>query len=220
MHAAWQSRPRGAPMVSPVRLWRRLRAKLEPQASQAGGEWLVAPIDTVMASVDGAPAGLSSAAAQARLAHYGLNRLPESDAHSPLAQLLRRFLNPMVLVLVVASAISAFTGDVASLAIIMAMVLLSVILDFAQEYRAGAAAHRLRQSVQIHATVVRDGATREVPTTQVVPGDIVLLDAGSLFPADGRVLAARDMFVNQALLPGEPFPVEKKAEAPADRQLD
>jgi Mg2+-importing ATPase len=91
------------------------------------------------------------------------------------------------------------------------MVLLSVLLDFVQEHRAGRAAERLRTAAVVRATVVRDGQSRDVPSTDVVPGDVILLSAGDLVPADGWLLEARDLHVNQALLTGEPFPVEKTA---------
>ena len=104
--------------------------------------------------------------------------------------------------------------------IIIVMVLLSVTLDFVQEYRAGQAAQRLRQAVQIRAIVVRNGETQEVPVAQVVPGDVALLASGSLVPADGRLLDARDLFVNQSLLTGESFPAEKRADELVDRRAD
>jgi len=87
--------------------------------------------------------------------------------------------------------------------------MLSVTLDFVQEYRANAAADKLRQSVSVRAMVMRDGKPEEIPVSHVVPGDLVLLSAGDLIPADGRVLEAHDFFVKQALLTGESYPVEK-----------
>ena len=94
--------------------------------------------------------------------------------------------------------------------------MLSVTLDFLQEHRAGQAAERLKASVAVRATVLRDGAACEIPVAELVPGDVVRLAAGDLVPADGRVLEARDFFVNQALLTGEPYPVEKHARAAPD----
>ena len=95
---------------------------------------------------------------------------------------------------------------------------MSVTLDFVQEYRAGRAAQRMRQTVQVRATVLRDGVAKDVPVTQVVPGDVALLTCGSAVPADGRLLEARDLFVNQALLTGEAFPLEKHIGDLPDRQ--
>ena len=98
------------------------------------------------------------------------------------------------------SAISAFTGEIANFVIISFIVLLSVTLDFVQEYRAGRAAEKLRLAVSVRATVLRDGKPMEVAVADEVPGDIVMLSAGQMVPADGLVLGARDFFVKQALL--------------------
>ncbi|SEA55208.1 HAD-IC family P-type ATPase [Variovorax sp. YR216] len=154
--------------------------------------------------------GLSRSEAQERLAHHGPNTL-ESSHQRPLAlQFLARFRNPLVLVLLAASAVSAATGDAANFFIIMALVLLSVTLDFVQEHRADRAAQKLRESVALRATVIRDGRQQELPVSALVPGDVVLLAAGERIPADGRLIEARDFFVNQALLTGESYPVEKR----------
>ena len=154
--------------------------------------------------------GLSSAEAAERLASFGPNLIRRERKQTLVLQFLSRFRNPLVILLLVASAISALTGEVTSFLIILAMVLLSVTLDFVQEYRAGQAAESLRQSVSVRASVMRDGKPLEVPVTEVVPGDVVLLSAGDLIPADGRVFEANDFFVNQALLTGESYPVEKQ----------
>jgi Mg2+-importing ATPase len=188
-------------------------------ARQGAAWWLRSPqalLDELRAS---AP-GLSQAEARARLQRYGPNQFRDQRERSPFIQFLRRFKNPLVLILIAASVIAALTGEVASFVIITAMVLLSVTLDFVQEYRAGRAAERLRSSVEIRARVIRDGTTREIPATHIVPGDVVLLAAGALVPADGILLEARDLHVNQALLTGEPFPVDKRAGAPADAKAD
>ena len=160
------------------------------------------------APADGA--GLSGAQASEALARCGPNRFDERPARSLALQFLLRFRNPLVLILLAASAISAFSGDVANFVIIMLMVLLSVLLDFVQEHRADRAAAKLRESVALRARVVRDGRTTELPIVELVPGDVVLLAAGDRVPADARLLEARDLFVNQALLTGESYPVEKR----------
>ena len=155
--------------------------------------------------------GLSGEEAARRRETYGPNLVVQHRRRSIPVQLLLRFGNPLVLLLLGAAALAGATGDVRSLVVILVMVLLSVVLDFVQEHRAGHAAERLRQAASVRATVLRDGTPRELPAAEIVPGDVVLLSAGDLVPADGKLLEARDLFVNQARLTGEPFPVEKDA---------
>ena len=155
-------------------------------------------------------AGLTSAEARSRLAEFGPNLFRDRQQQSLILQFLSRFKNPLVILLLVASAISALTGEVTNFLIISTIVLFSVTLDFVQEHRAGKAAESLRQSVSVRATVIRDGKPLETPVTDVVPGDLAVLSAGDMIPADGLVLEARDLFVKQALLTGEPYPVEKR----------
>jgi len=159
--------------------------------------------------VDGC--GLDEAEAARRLAEHGPNVLRPRRERALALQFISRFGNPLVVLLLAAATISAFTGDVPSFVIIAVVVALSVTLDFVQEYRAGRAAERLKQSVAVRATVVRDGLALDLPRDQVVPGDVVQLRPGSMVPADGVLLEARDLFVNQALLTGEAFPVEKRS---------
>ncbi len=173
------------------------------------GPWWLAPLPQDLAAGGEAP-GLSSSEASERLTGFGPNLFRERPQKSLLRQYLSRFRNPLVVILLVASAVSAFTGEVANFLIISVIVLLSVTLDFVQEYRANSAAERLKQSVSLRALVMRDGQPVNVPVKEVVPGDVVLLSAGDLVPADGRVLEARDFFVMQALLTGESYPVEKR----------
>ena len=169
------------------------------------------PVD-LGAGADGV-AGLSSAEARRLAKRHGPNELHPRRRRSVLEELLRRFRSPLVLILIAASAISAFTGDVASFAIIVTMVVLSVAIDFIQERRAGHAAEALIRRVQVHANVVRDGRLASLPVNRLVPGDVVRLAAGSVIPGDGRLLEANGLHVNEALLTGEPFPVEKRVGA-------
>jgi Mg2+-importing ATPase len=155
--------------------------------------------------------GLGEDEAARRLADHGPNVLKPRRERAIALQLLSRFANPLILLLLAAATISAFTGDVASFVIITLVVVLSVTLDFVQEYRAGQAAERLRQSVSIRASVLRGGHAEDIAADEIVPGDVVLLQPGRMIPADGRVLEARECFVNQALLTGEAYPVEKHA---------
>jgi Mg2+-importing ATPase len=155
--------------------------------------------------------GLSSAQARARLRRYGPNTFRDTEGHSLLVEFLKRFGNPLIVILIAASLIAGLTGELASFVIIVVMVVASVTLDFAQEYRAHRASERLRKSVQLHAAVLRDGVVHRVRTSGVVPGDVVLLAAGSLIPADGVLIEGRDLFVDQSILTGESFPVERRA---------
>jgi Mg2+-importing ATPase len=161
-------------------------------------------------SLGNAAAGLSEVEAAARLVRDGPNTLESRRTRALIIQLLTRFKNPLVLLLLAASGAEAATGDFVSATIIMVMVVLSVTMDFVQEHRAGRAADNLRKAASVRASVVRDGRARELPAEEVVVGDLVLLAAGDLVPADGTLLEARDLFVNQALLTGEPYPVEKR----------
>jgi Mg2+-importing ATPase len=157
----------------------------------------------------GAESGLNGTEAAARLERYGPNTATDV-VRSPLwLQFLLRFRNPLVILLLFASAISAVTGDMASFVIIVTMVCLSVMLDFFQEVRAEKSVDALRRSVAVKADVLRGGSVISIPVQQVVPGDILQLSAGDLIPADGRLIACKDIYVNQALLTGESFPVEK-----------
>ena len=155
--------------------------------------------------------GLDTSEAARRLERFGLNRIGHAPATVFVRQFILRLGNPLVLLLLFAAIVAAVTGDRASFLLVTLVVISSVTLDAYQEHRAGRAAERLQASVAVRARVVRDGTVVEVPREQVVPGDVVELSAGSLVPADGRVLEADDCFVNQASITGEAFPVEKHA---------
>ena len=167
------------------------------------------PLADLLAALGAGPQGLTGDEAAARLKHHGRNVLTARRRRSLLVEFPARFGNPLVLLLIAASAISALTGEATSFVIISAVVLASVTLDFVQEHRAGQAAERLRQSVALSADVYRGGRLGQVPAAELVPGDVVHLSAGDMVPADGRVIEARDFFVNQSLLTGESYPVEK-----------
>ncbi len=146
-----------------------------------------------------------------RAKRYGPNTLQTGKRRSLALQYLSHFKNPLVMILLAASAISAITGEITGFIIIWTIVLMSVTLDFVQEYRANRAAERLKQQVAVMATVLRDGQSQNIPMAELVLGDVVLLSAGDLMPADCILLEAKDFFVNQSLLTGESYPVEKHA---------
>jgi Mg2+-importing ATPase len=174
----------------------------------AGRFWQL-PIAELNRELGSGVGGLSSEEAAGRQARYGPNLLDSQLRRSLPLKFLSRFRNPLVLVLLFAASVSALTGDLASFIIISTIVLVSAALDTVQEYRAEEAAEHLKRSVALMERVLRDGHEVIVPGEQLVPGDVVMLAAGDLVPADGRVLEARDFLVNQALLTGESYPSEK-----------
>jgi Mg2+-importing ATPase len=172
--------------------------------------WLL-PLSGLWPELGSNPAGLATAEARARLATHGANAL-DARRRRPLAvDFLARLRSPLVLLLLVACVVSALMGDMTSAIVIAVIVLGSITLDFVQERRAGDAAERLRDSVALQASALRDGQPTRIPATAIVPGDVVQLAAGDMVPADGRILQARDFFVRQSVLTGEAFPVEKLA---------
>jgi P-type Mg2+ transporter len=147
--------------------------------------------------------GLTSADATVRLERFGPNEPVDRRRLSALAQLAHLFANPLVIILLVASVISASLGQRADASIIVAIVAMSVSINFWQSYQSQQAADRLRASVTPTATVLRDGRWQEVPLRTVVPGDVFRLSAGDLVPADGRLIESRDLAVQQSMLTGE-----------------
>jgi Mg2+-importing ATPase len=175
--------------------------------------WTV-PQAELFSSLRATPAGLDDAEAARRRATSGTNELHPAKKRLLIWEYLRKLGNPLVLILLFASLISALTGDKPSFLIITAVVLMSVTLDFVQEHRAGQAAAKLQQTVAVLVNVLRGGTLQKRQPWELVPGDVVEVSAGDLIPADLRLLEAGDLFVNQSLVTGESFPVEKR---PVDR---
>ena len=155
------------------------------------------------------PLGLGSDRAAALLETVGPNEVARRKRAGRLIAILSLFSNPLVLILLVAGLISGLLGDVSSTVIIFSIVLLSTFLMSYVEVRAERAVEALRQRISTTATVLRDGNRKEVPLSQLVPGDIIRLSAGDIVPADARVVGAKEFFIDQSALTGESFPVEK-----------
>ena len=168
-----------------------------------------------------APPGLTTAEAERRLASDGPNDLAAIRAErGAFRQILVALINPLVLVLLAAGAVSAVLGQRVNAGLIGSMVVLSVALNFLQTFRSQRAVERLRREVAPTATAMRDGAWTEILRRELVVGDRVRLGAGDLVPADARLLEAKDLHVQQAALTGESLPVEKSAAgSEEDRQL-
>jgi Mg2+-importing ATPase len=164
--------------------------------------------------------GLTAQEAQARLSKFGPNDPASTRRDAFVFELLHLFLNPLVIILLVASVISAFLGQKIEAELIFVIVAFSVTIDFVQTYRSQRAIQRLQQHVSLTATALRDGQWQEIKRQEVVPGDIVRLSAGDLVPADGQLVEARDLYVQQAALTGESMPAEKEVRASGQVQVE
>ena len=175
--------------------------------------------------LDARETGLDEKEAQKRLKQYGANLLrPRKKSYSILL-LLAQFNSPIILLLVFAAGLSFYLHQVTGASIILIIVFISGLLGFWQERRAADAVAGLLAIIQIKASVLRDGKHNEVPVEYVVPGDIIVLRAGDIVPADSRILLCRDLFVNEASLTGETYPAEKipgilDSETPLSRRIN
>lgn len=171
--------------------------------------WSVPSAD-LLRHLDASDEGLAAGEAARRRVAAGPNQLRGRNRVSGPLLLLRQFTSPIVLLLIGAALLSALVHDSMDAWIILAIVLVSGLLGFWQEYDATNTVDRLLAVVELTTTVLRGGGPTRVPVRDLVPGDVVELSAGSGVPADCRLLASRDLFVNEATLTGETFPVEKQ----------
>ena len=155
--------------------------------------------------------GLTEQEASARLETYGPNVVPPHGRRSAVVEYALHFRNPLVLMLIAASIVLGFTGDARSMTIIIAIVLASVTLDFVQEHRAERALSSLQSTIAATAVVMRSGIRQSVLVSTLVPGDMVVLTAGDIAPADGYVIEADRLYLNESALTGEAYPLEKCA---------
>jgi len=153
--------------------------------------------------------GLTSDDAKKRIIQYGANRLKPQKRADAFTLLISQFKSPIILILLFATGLSVFLHDPADALIILAIVLISGLLGFWQEHGASDAVAKLLAIVQIKTAVLRDGSQQEIPVEDVVPGDIVIFNAGDIVPGDCLLIESKDLFVDEAMLTGETFPVEK-----------
>ena len=163
--------------------------------------------------------GLSSSEVKTRLDKYGPNRIESSNKRSLLEKLKDQILDPMVILLIVASIISAFTGDTVEAIIIIAIVIINAIMSIYQEGQAEDSVAALQKMSSPEATVLRDGKRGKVKAEELVPGDIVILETGDIIPADIRLLDSRNLQIDESSLTGESVAVEKDAEAVYDTEV-
>jgi P-type Mg2+ transporter len=184
---------------------------LQPEQQETPHPFHTLSEDELFLLLGSSPGGLTSVQAQAGLARFGHNDISRIRKRPLIFQYLGHFKDLLVIILLIAAAISWFAGEITSAVIIVIIILASVTLNFFQEYKAGNAAELLKLKLVSKATVSRDGLQIVVPVTELVPGDVIFLAAGDIVPADARVLEERDFYVNQSALTGEPFPVGKTA---------
>ncbi|MEJ5293021.1 MAG: magnesium-translocating P-type ATPase [Candidatus Methanosuratincola sp.] len=174
------------------------------------------PLEEVLSRLRTSQRGLSSEEAGFRLQFCGRNELAKGKKHSAVVEFLSHFKSPLIVILIFAAVLSGALGELINTGIILSIVLISVILDYYQEAKAERAAQLLKEKVTTTATVLRDSKKQEVSLAEIVPGDVIYLSAGDIVPADARVIAAKDLFINQSTLTGESIPVEKMpVEAPS-----
>ena len=167
------------------------------------------PLSELLQKLDTSSDGITNNEADDRLRQYGPNSLKKQKRSGGIFLFLSQFKSPIILLLLFAAALSLFLQDSTDAIIIFVIIFVSSMLSFFQEYRATNAVQKLLEMVRITSIVIRDGMQKEIPSEEIVPGDIVLLSAGSKIPADCIILESRDLFVNEAVLTGETFPVEK-----------
>ncbi len=153
--------------------------------------------------------GLSNEEARKRLVEYGPNELREKKKKSPVMLFLDQFRDFMILVLIAAAVVSGFIGNASDTIAIAVIVILNAVIGFVQEYRAEKAMAALKKMASPTATVIREGIPANIPASELVPGDVVILEAGKIVPADMRLLEAARLKTEEAALTGESNPVEK-----------
>lgn len=181
--------------------------------------WHQKDVTSVIKDLTASPRGLSSEEALRRLMEYGSNALQEKKKKTPLMMLGDQFKDFMILVLMVAAVISGVIGDLTDTIAIVVIVVLNAVIGFVQEYRAEAAMAALKKMAAATATVMRNGTPATINGSDIVPGDVVLLEAGRIVPADMRCIETAQMKVEEAALTGESVPVEKHTKSLHDETL-
>jgi P-type Ca2+ transporter type 2C len=171
--------------------------------------WHLLPVQEVLNVTGSSATGITDMMAQTLLQEYGANELQAAKKKSPLMMFVRQFMDVMILVLVAAALISSLIGDVKDTIVIIAIVILNAIIGFIQEYRAEKAMESLKKMAAPFASVLRNKEFLSIPASQIVPGDVVLLEAGNIVPADLRLLETHSLKIDEASLTGESQNIEK-----------
>ncbi len=171
--------------------------------------WSESESDLLVSLKTDRKSGLTKDEARQRLSVYGPNSLKAKRKVGPINLLLNQFKSPLIIILLIAAVISAFLADTTDAIIIISIVMVSGLLGFWQERKATDEVAKLLSMVQTKASVIRDSAEIIVPMEEMVPGDILTLAAGDIIPGDSRILESTDLFVDEATLTGETYPIEK-----------
>ncbi|NRF38284.1 magnesium-translocating P-type ATPase [Pedobacter foliorum] len=172
--------------------------------------WTLQP-DALLKQLNTTAEGLKETEVAERRKQYGANSLESSGKKNDVLLFLGQFKSPITIILIIAAGLSYFLDDHVDALIIIIIVCFSSMLGFWQERSAGNAVAQLLAMVRIKATVLRDGKEKDIPVEEIVPGDIILLSAGDVIPADSLILESNELFVDEAAFTGETFPVEKEA---------
>ena len=171
--------------------------------------WHTQSVDAILQHLETNLDGLSSGESEKRIQRYGLNQLADKKKKPAWLMFLLQFKDVMILILIGAAVVSGILGDLKDTIIILAIVVINAVVGFVQEYRAEKAMEALKNMAASFAKVKRNNQVLEIPTAQLVPGDIVLLEAGDIVPADLRLVKVHALKVEEASLTGESQPVEK-----------
>jgi magnesium-transporting ATPase (P-type) len=184
----------------------------ETREQKSVPDWHVLDVNAVLEAQQSSLQGLDANEAQARLQSHGPNRLPEPPRRSALTRFLLQFHNVLIYVLLAAAVVTALLDHVMDTWVILAVVLINAAVGYIQEGKAEKAMEAIKQMLAPNAAVIRNGERSTVPGEQLVPGDIVLLEAGDRVPADLRILQAHGLQVQEAILTGESVPVQKQVQ--------
>lgn len=182
-------------------------------------EWYLKTVEDVLTVLGSAPGGLTSKEAQRRLTEYGPNELEEKQKKTLFMMFLDQFKDFMIIVLIGAAVVAGVIGELSDTIAIVVIVILNAIIGFVQEYRAEKAMEALKKMAGSSATILRDGTPTTISSREIVPGDIVILEAGGIVPADLRIAESVNLKVEEAALTGESVPVDKNTEAMRDGNL-
>lgn len=184
---------------------------MNPISNNSTPSWHNLSVEEVYSCLNAPSCGLTGAEAARRLAEYGPNEIESGHRVSPWSILFSQFKNVLIIILLAATVLSAFLGHEVEAIAIAVIVMFAVLLGFVQEYRAERAIEALRRMAAPTATVLRDDEEEEIPTRDLVPGDVILLRAGDRVPADARIVESVNLQIEEAALTGESVPVEKQS---------